>query len=201
MVIVDQIRVGPMANFVYLVVDRQTKEAMVVDSGWETGPILEAAQVAGAKVSYAVATHGHFDHVSTLREVADKLDAKVVAHESSSIDCDLRVRDRQSLNLGESEVRILYTPGHTEDGLCLQVGNAVFTGDTLFVGTIGRFDRRDAKAMYESLYNVILGLPASTEMYPGHDYGDVPHRNLGDERASNPYLVARELRDFDSLFG
>ena len=198
--IVKQIPVGTMANFVYLVVDERSREALVVDSGWETAPIENAVTKERARVKYAVATHEHFDHVSTLKDVADILGAKVVAHESSPIECDLRVKDGEGLRLGGTSVRILHTPGHTEDSICLYDGRNVFTGDTLFVGTIGRFDRGRAEAMYNSLQRVILGLPGETMMYPGHDYGDVPSRTLKEEKETNPFLMIRDLRSFLSLF-
>ena len=198
--IVKQIPVGPMANFVYLVVDEGSREAMVVDSGWEIAPIEEAARSAGAKVKLVVATHDHFDHVSTIPELASKLEAKVVAHENSPIECDMRVGDGQELKLGGKRVRVLFTPGHTEDSICLYDGKEVFTGDTLFVGTIGRFEAERAEAMYRSLYTVILKLPPLTVIYPGHDYGEVPWRTLGEERESNPFLMTRDLRSFLSLF-
>jgi hydroxyacylglutathione hydrolase len=198
--IVKQIPVGTMANFVYLVVEEESREAMVIDSGWETEPIQEAVRLAGARVKFAVATHEHFDHVTTLRELADHLGAKVIAHESSPIDCDQRVKDGEELWLGGTKVRVLHTPGHTEDSICLYDGRAVFTGDTLFVGTIGSFDRVRAEAMYRSLHEIILSLPGQTMMYPGHDYGPVPFRSLRDEKAANPFLMTRDLRDFLAFF-
>jgi hydroxyacylglutathione hydrolase len=189
-----------MQNFVYLVIDEETREAMVVDSGWETSPITDAAREAGAEVKLAVATHEHFDHVTTLRQLADALGAKVVAHMNSPIDCDLRVEDGDELKLGGSAVRILHTPGHTEDSICLYDGREVFTGDTLFVGTIGRFERERAEAMYSSLHNVILKLPPNTILFPGHDYGEVKSRTLREEKDANPFLMTRDLRSFLSLF-
>lgn len=189
-----------MANFVYLVVEEQSREGMVIDSGWETGPIEAAAKAAGARVKFAVATHEHFDHVSTINELASRLGARVVAHENSPIECQIRVRDKEELKLGGKAVSVLHTPGHTEDSICLYDGREVFTGDTLFVGTIGRFDRERAQAMHTSLRDVILGLPPATVMYPGHDYGDVPFRTLAEERASNPFLMTRDFRSFLSLF-
>jgi glyoxylase-like metal-dependent hydrolase (beta-lactamase superfamily II) len=199
--LVKQIAVGPMANFVYLVMDDRSKEALVVDSGWETGPIIGAAKAAGAKVRYAVATHGHFDHVTTLGDVARALGAKVVAYKDSAVDCDLKVEDGDVLRVGESEVKVLHTPGHTEDSICLYDGKEVFTGDTLFVGTIGRFESAGLREIYDSLYHVLLGLPPATVMYPGHDYGEVTFRTLAEERSMNPFLIARDFRTFASLFG
>ena len=199
--IVKQIPVGTMANFVYLVVEERSREAMVVDSGWETGPVRAAVRETDSHVKFAVATHEHFDHVSTISELASDLGAKVVAHVDSPIACDLRVRDGEELKLGGKGVKVLHTPGHTEDSICLYDGREVFTGDTLFVGTIGRFDRESAEAMYASLHEVLLKLPPSTVMYPGHDYGEVPFRTLGEEQAANPFLMTRDLRSFLSLFG
>ncbi len=198
--IVKQVPVGTMANFAYVLVDERSHEGAVIDSGWETEPIVRAVQEMGAKVRYAIATHEHFDHTSTLRELSERLGAKVVAHQNSPIDCDVKVTDGQQLKLGGTAVRVLHTPGHTEDSICLYDGSNIFTGDTLFVGTIGRFDRMRAEAMYKSLSEVLLRLPDSTMMYPGHDYGDVRSRTLLEERGANPFLMARDLRSFLSLF-
>ncbi len=198
--IVRQIPVGTMANFVYLAVDPDSREAMVVDSGWETSPISKAAEELGARVKFVVATHGHFDHTSTVRELADALGARVVAHEDSPVDVDVTVTDGEELKIGNSGVKVLHTPGHTEDSICLYDGKALFTGDTLFVGTIGRFEPETSAKMFSSLHNVIMRLPDSTIVYPGHDYGEVPSRTLGEEKASNPFVQTRDLRSFQSLF-
>lgn len=189
-----------MANFVYLLVEEESREALVVDSGWETRPIVDAAREAGAKVKYAVATHEHFDHTTTLGELADELGAEVVAHRESPIECGVRVSDGEGLKLGGRLVEVMHTPGHTRDSICLYDGGNVFTGDALFVGTIGKFDRASAKEMHDSLHKVILGLPPSTIMYPGHDYGDVPSRTLGEELAANPFLAAKDFRSVQALF-
>ncbi|MDV3277676.1 MAG: MBL fold metallo-hydrolase [Nitrososphaerales archaeon] len=194
-----QLRVGTMANFVYLLVDEESREALVVDSGWETRPIVQAVKAERARVKYAVATHEHFDHTSTLRELATEIGAKVVAHSASPVDHDVSVEDGEELMLGGRRVKVLHTPGHTQDSICLYDGTEVFTGDTLFVGTIGRFDAKSAGAMYNSLYNVILKLPEATVVYPGHDYGEVSSRSLGEERLRNPFLRSKDVRSFLSV--
>jgi glyoxylase-like metal-dependent hydrolase (beta-lactamase superfamily II) len=188
-----------MANFVYLVVDEGSREAAAVDSGWEIEPIVRAATEMEAKVRYAVATHEHFDHTSTLRELSDRLGAKVVAHVDSPIECDVRVTDKQKLRLGGTSLKVLHTPGHTRDSICLYDGRNVFTGDTLFVDSIGKFERADGESTFRSIH-AIMELPGSTLMYPGHDYGDVPSRTLQEEDHANPFLMARDLRSFLSLF-
>ena len=196
--IIKQMEVGTMQNFVYLVADRRGGEAMAIDSGWETGPIVKAARELGVKVKFAVATHSHFDHVSTLRELAGALGAKVVAHERSPIDHDVSVNGGDVLTVGKNEVRVIYTPGHTPDSICLYDGESLFTGDTLFVGNCGRVDLAggSAEEMFRSLHAVILKLPPSTTVYPGHDYGDVPFRKLGEEAQTNPALSARTYAEF-----
>jgi hydroxyacylglutathione hydrolase len=198
--LVEQISVGPMANFVYLVVEESSKEAMVVDSGWETGPVEKAVLAARARVEYVVATHEHFDHTSTIPQLADALNAKTVAHRSSPLDCELRVEGGDKIRLGPASVSVLHTPGHTEDSICLYDGSHVFTGDTLFVGTIGKFERGKEEEIYTSLHEVILKLPPQTVLYPGHDYGEVKARSLGEESRLNPFLAPRDLKGFESLF-
>ncbi len=194
-----QLRVGPMANFVYLLFDRESKNALVIDSGWETEPVVKATRETGARVGLVVATHEHFDHTSTLSKLAEELGAKVVAWAGSPIHHDVAVDEGQELALGTQRIRILHTPGHTADSICLYDGRSVFTGDTLFIGTIGRFEPKMAETIYRSLFDVILRLPKGTVIYPGHDYGDVPSRTIGEERVSNPFLGARNLREFLSL--
>jgi glyoxylase-like metal-dependent hydrolase (beta-lactamase superfamily II) len=187
-----------MQNFVYLLADRPGGEAMAIDSGWETGPIVNAAKELSVKVKFAVGTHSHFDHISTLRELAEALGAKVVAHERSPIDHNISVKGGDILILGQNEIRIIYTPGHTTDSICLYDGENLFTGDTLFIGNCGRTDLPggSTEEMFRSLHDVILKLPPSTTIYPGHDYGDVPFRKLGEEAQSNPALSARTYAEF-----
>jgi len=191
-------KVGTMQNFVYLLADRRGGEAIVIDSGWETEPIVDAVKELGAKVKFAVGTHNHFDHVSTLRELAETLGAKVVAHEHSFTDHAVSVKEGDVLAIGKNEVKVIYTPGHTPDSICLYDGGNLFTGDTLFIGNCGRTDLPggSTKEMFRSLHDVILNLPPSTIIYPGHDYGDVPFRKLGEESQSNPTLSARTYAEF-----
>jgi glyoxylase-like metal-dependent hydrolase (beta-lactamase superfamily II) len=190
-----------MQNFDYLVMDRDSKEAMAIDSGWETKPVVKIAEKEGMKVKYVVATHGHFDHVETLRELAQQLGAKFVVHEASELEADIRVKDGDTLPLGKSSVRVIHTPGHTPDSISLYDGQHVFTGDTLFIGNCGRTDLHGGSAakLFHSLHEVLMNLPPGTVIYPGHDYGDVPSRALGEEAKVNPTLFARNLGEFTGV--
>ncbi len=198
---VRQIAVGTMQNFVYLLADRPGGEGLVVDSGWEIDPLVEAAKEADVKVKFAVATHRHSDHTSSLGELAESVGAKVVAHRRSPIEHDVSVDDGDVLSLGDAEVKVIYTPGHTEDSICLYDGEDLFTGDTLFIGNCGRTDLPGGspEELFRSLHDVILKLPPATVIYPGHDYGDVPHRKLGEEAVSNPILAVRSYDQFAGI--
>ena len=196
--LVRQMKVGDMENFVYLLVDEPSREAMAIDSGWEIDPIVSAARTEKLEVKFAVATHHHSDHVATLWQLARTLDSKVVAHRSSPVAHDLDVDDGDVLRLGEREVRVLHTPGHTEDSICVFDGKNLFTGDTLFVGNCGRTDLvgGSPRKMFKSLHSIILKLPPKTVVYPGHDYGEVPFRKLSEEKKLNPTLMAKSFAEF-----
>jgi hydroxyacylglutathione hydrolase len=198
MITVRQIPVGPMKNFDYLVMDDTSKEAVAIDSGWETGPVAGAAREGRMKVKYVIATHGHFDHVETLAELARKLGAQTVAHESSELSTDIRVRDGDELKMGGASIRVIHTPGHTRDSICLFDGKNLFTGDTLFIGNCGRTDLPGGSSseLYHSLHSVLMALPKEAIIYPGHDYGEVRSRTMGEEMKTNPTLLARSLNEF-----
>lgn len=196
--LVKQISVGTMQNFVYLLADKEDGEAIAIDSGWEIEPVIKAARESNLKVKLAVATHNHYDHTATLSELARAFGTKVAAHERSPIKHEVSLKVGDTLKLGEKEVKVLYTPGHTKDSICLFDSENIFTGDTLFIGNCGRTDLAggSSEEMFKSLHEVILKLPSSTMIYPGHDYGDVPYRKLGEEAKLNPTLSARTYAEF-----
>jgi len=195
---VRQLKVGDQQNFVYLLIDEPSGETIAIDSGWEVDPIISLVREEKLEVRYAVATHHHSDHAATLWQLGRTLDARIVAHGSSPIPHDLDVDDGDILRIGRQEVRILHTPGHTEDSICLYDGRHLFTGDTLLIGGCGRTDfvGGSPKQMFRSLRSVILSLPPQTVIYPGHDYGEVPFRRLSAEARMNPALRAKSYAEF-----
>lgn len=198
---VFQIPVGPMQNFAYLLLDEESRQAMAIDSGWETEPIARLARAEKMRVKYVCATHGHYDHVKTMGRLAAELGAVTVAFEGSDVKPKVSVQDGDALKLGSRDVMVMHTPGHTEDSVCYYDGEHVFTGDTLFVGAWGRTDLPGGSPakMFSSLHEVIMALPGGTLMYPGHDYGEVPFRTLGEEERKNPALRAKTLAEFQRL--
>jgi len=195
---VRQMKVGDEQNFVYLLVDELSGEAIVIDSGWDIDPIVTIVRAEKLDVKYAVATHHHSDHTATLWQLGRLFDAKIVAHRSSPISHDIDVDDGDTLRVGGQVVKILHTPGHTEDSICLYDGKHLFTGDALLIGSCGRTDLvgGSPRQMFRSLHSVILNLPPETIIYPGHDYGKVPFRKLSAEARANPALLAKSYEEF-----
>ena len=196
-VLVRQIKIGPAQNFEYLLIDEPTGETMVIDSGWEVDPIVAAAREESLEVKFAVATHHHLDHTATLWQLAQLLNARVVAHSSSPLTHDISVSDGEVLRIGKSRVKVLHTPGHTNDSICLFDGEHLFTGDTLLIGSCGRtgLEEGSPRRMHESL-RLILELPPTTIVCPGHDYAEAKVRTLSEEMKWNPELSAASYEDF-----
>ncbi len=186
-------------NFSYIIADDTTLEAAVVDSSFNAGEILRILKAENLKLKYIISTHGHSDHTAGNPELQSQFNAKIVAHRLSSIRADVKVDDADILQVGKVHIKVIYTPGHTVDGICLLVdGKKLLTGDTLFVGECGRTDLQggNSRSMYDSLFNKLLKLNDDVEVYPGHDYGSKPHSTIGEERRSNYVLQPRSIEEF-----
>ena len=185
-------------NFSYIIADDATKEAAVVDPSFNADAIIAAAKDQNLKVKYVIDTHHHGDHTAGNEEVRSAFAAKVVAHQLSHVRKDLDVKDGDILRLGKILIRIIHTPGHTPDGICLLADGKLLTGDTLFVGECGRTDLPDgnSESMYNSLFQKLVKLDEDIEVYPGHDYGPKPHSTIGRERKTNYTLEKRTLKEF-----
>jgi hydroxyacylglutathione hydrolase len=186
-------------NFTYLIADEKTKEAAVVDSSYNADEIIKILKTQNLRLKYVINTHGHSDHTAGNTELKSIFGAKIVADKLSKVNCDVWVEDGDVIKIGPISLKIIYTPGHTVDSICILVDNQkLLTGDTLFVGECGRTDMPggNSKSMYDSLFNKILELEDSIEVYPGHDYGSTPISTIGRERTSNYTLRPRTLKDF-----
>ena len=185
-------------NFTYLIADEVTLEGAVIDPGFNAEAVIKAAREEGVKVKYVIVTHHHFDHTMGIGLVKRAFRAAVAAFNDSKVDKDVVLADGDLLKIGGTEIKVMHTPGHTKDGICLLVGGAVFTGDTLFVGECGRTDFRegDSKEMYRSLFGKLMALDDATIVYPGHDYGQKAYSTIGEERANNYTLKKRTIEEF-----
>ncbi|MFQ6128916.1 MAG: MBL fold metallo-hydrolase [Thermoplasmata archaeon] len=184
-------------NFSYLIADEDSGFAAVVDPSGNQKEILRLIGEKKLKLLYVFLTHSHPDHTPGTDYLAKKAGAKVVAHELSPMRKDLTVTDGQILNVGNLTFKIMHTPGHSSDGICVVVNTKILTGDTLFVRECGRTDLvgGDSVKMYDSL-NRIKSLPEEMEVWPGHDYGPAPSSTIGEEKRKNYTLEERTLEDF-----
>jgi glyoxylase-like metal-dependent hydrolase (beta-lactamase superfamily II)/rhodanese-related sulfurtransferase len=153
----------------------------------------------GLRFRYLIDTHTHADHFSATRQLARQLDVPVVMHRSSPAPfVNLRLEGGELLVIGNLRLQALHTPGHTQDSMCLQVEDRVFTGDTLLIGATGRTDlpSGDAGALYESLFDGVLKLDPALKVYPAHEYKGRSHSTIGEELAENPRLRNTERGAF-----
>jgi hydroxyacylglutathione hydrolase len=186
-------------NFSYIIADENTKEAAVVDSSYNASEIIKTIQTSDFTLKYIINTHRHSDHTAGNNELKSFFGAKIVGYSQSKANYDMSIQDNDTLTVGKITFKVIYTPGHTNDGICLLVDNKkLLTGDTLFVGECGRTDFAggSAKKMYHSLFNKVLKLDESIQVYPGHDYGKRPFSTIGEEKKSNYTLQPRSLSDF-----
>jgi hydroxyacylglutathione hydrolase len=192
-----QWRVGPMANFVY--VFGSGRDVALVDPGFEPDALVKRVEAMGCRVSDVLATHGHFDHVEGIAAVKKRTGATVWAHAAAQHPNDMALNDGDSFEAAGVRVKVVHTPGHTDDAVCYVVdGTHLLTGDTLFIGECGRVDLpgSDPEAMHDTLTRRLMRLDPTLLVCPGHDYGVAPFASLKEERATNYTLQPRSLDEF-----
>jgi glyoxylase-like metal-dependent hydrolase (beta-lactamase superfamily II) len=211
-----------MVNFVYLIGDRTTGEAVAVDPAYAPGEIIDLLAADGMRLAGVLATHYHADHVgghlfgdyviSGVASLLERLSVPVHVQRAEA-PWVMRAagigRDELSehdpddvLTVGSVPIRFLHTPGHTPGSQCFLVGGRLVAGDTLFLNGCGRTDLpgSDPEAMYDSLVHRLARLPDDTVVYPGHLYSEEPHATLGETKRWNPVLAPRSSEEWLHLF-
>ena len=204
-----QMQVGNMAVFAYLLGDTSTGEALVIDPAANIDGIIAQADQNKVRIQYIVNTHGHVDHIAGNLDMKNKTGAKIIIHESDaemltstpamilkmfgakqSPTADRTVRDGDIISVGGISLKVLHTPGHSPGSMSLYTEGYVFTGDTLFVGGVGRTDLPggSSQVMARSIQQQLCTLPDDTKVMPGHNYGGAPTSTIGREKTSNPFL-------------
>lgn len=164
----------------------------------------------GLSLAYALETHAHADHITSSGLLARRTGAKTATPFHCSVTaCDLRLFDGDEVRFGSERLEVLHTPGHTEGSVCYlwrgaqldQVRNAVFTGDTLFIGGCGRADFQGGNAgeLYDSITETLFTLPEQTRIYPAHDYKGNRVSTIGEEKRNNPRLAGKSRDEFIAL--
>ena len=186
-----QIPIGNMGNFSYLIADEKTKKAAVIDPGFDHEKILLQAKKYKLKIKKILLTHAHFDHTTELSAIVQKTKAEILIHEREPFQTNLsltKVRDNQLIRLGGLKIKVIHTPGHTPGSACFLVGNFLFTGDTLFVDSVGRTDLPGgSEAQIIQSLKKLSQLPGNTTIYPGHSYNG-NYSTIGEQKKTNPFM-------------
>jgi glyoxylase-like metal-dependent hydrolase (beta-lactamase superfamily II) len=197
----EQLRSGGCLS--YLVGCDETCAGVVVDPALDL--IDRYAAIAAERrlrIRYVIDTHTHADHFSAARDIARQLGAHVVMHRRAAAPfADFRVDDGELLVVGNLRIRVLHTPGHTDDSMCLLLPDRVLTGDTLLIGATGRTDlpTGDPEALHHSLFGKLLRLDEGLRVFPAHDYKGREASTIGAEKSANPRLQRRERQEFVEL--
>ena len=202
--IIRQKEMGPMENFVYLIGDKETKQAVIVDPGWDADAIIKMAEDEGYKITDILVSHFHFDHTNALAPLLKKIDVKVHLNKAEVPYLKVgegnlhAVESGDILTLGKTNIRFIHTPGHTPGSQCFHVDDNLISGDTLFINGCGRCDLpgSNPEQMYESLHTKLMKLKDETILYPGHNYAATPTSTIAEEKKNNPYMIRESLQDF-----
>ena len=208
--IVEQIKVGFMDVFCYLVACSRSKEALFIDPAGNEEDLVDFIRQENLALKYIVNTHGHADHTCGNKKVKALTGANIIMHETDnqvfstpegyamarqwgfepSPPADETVKDGDTILVGDVSLEVIHTPGHSPGGICLLSDGNLFTGDTLFVGGIGRTDLPGSshEQFMKSIKEKLLRLPPETIVWPGHDYGSMVRSTIGYEKATNAWL-------------
>lgn len=199
--------VGAMGTNSYILLDDKTKKAALIDPGDEPDRLISALKTKDASLSYIILTHGHFDHIMALDKIKKKTGAPILIHRDDAVmledralslldrfgNSDIEVpradrflSDGEIITLGDSEIKVIHTPGHTPGSVCLLIGDELMSGDTLFRESIGRYDfpGGDYGAIITSLEKIV-SLGVKGKIYPGHGMSTT----LEHELDFNTYLM------------
>jgi len=201
-----QIHLGGDRNFCYLLADRETGHAAVVDPGFAPQRLHDLAQEHSTEIQHILVTHGHADHIGGLGRLVGLTGAKVYGGEAEELPGAVPLADQERVPLGRTHIAALSTPGHTRGHVCYLFKGRLITGDLLFCGKVGGtgpfFPGSSAEAEWESLHR-ITSLPEETLIFPGHDYyggeGSMPHSTIGYEQQNNPFLLCEDFETFCNL--
>lgn len=207
--LVKAIYLPQMANFCYMVGDETTQTCAVIDPAFDPQKILSKVKEAGFNITHVINTHGHSDHTAGNAAIIEATGAQLCIHKA---DADQVTRlltrllsrfmggkgspkpsrlldDNDIINIGETELKVIHTPGHTPGSICIYADGHIFTGDTLFVGAVGRTDLPGGsfKQLLSSVHEKIYILPGETIVWPGHDYGPSPSSTIETEKQTNPF--------------
>ena len=219
--IIEQIEIGPMQNFTYIIGCKATRDVVIIDPAWDIDSLINHIDEKGYNLTGALVTHYHPDHcggsfsghnVEGVAELIAKRPVKIYAHEDEAdgvkkvtglSDSDIvRVSSGDQVDVGDVPVECLHTPGHTPGSQCFRIKKTLVSGDTLFISGCGRVDLpgSDSEAMYHSIQK-LAELPDDTLLLPGHNYSHVPNLTMGETKKINTYMRVDNLDTWRMFMG
>ena len=201
---IQAMELGPMENFIYLIRDTGSDRVAVVDPAWEGKEIIEQVKKDGLQITDILLTHSHFDHINAIEDILKEYDAQVHLLKAEAKfwghyqDIPTLHYGGDKISLGDTEISVLHTPGHTPGSACYHIGNHLIAGDTLFVFGCGRCDLAggDPNVMFDTLNRLKTDLPQSTILHPGHNYAEKEISTLREQIEGNPFLHFDNSADF-----
>lgn len=203
--ILKQMEVGPMENFIYFIGDKDTKEVAVIDPAWDVDFIINEAKQNDLKIKAALITHGHFDHCNGVEELLKHLDIPIYTNKTEADFFKFnwgenikKTNSSDKIKIGNIEIEFVHTPGHTPGSQCFLVKNNLVSGDTLFINGCGRCDLPggNAEQMFDTIYNKLMKMNNDTIIFPGHNYAAVKQDTLENQKKTNPYMQYDNLMAF-----
>ena len=201
--IFEQLFDDKSSTYTYIISSGKGREALIIDPVIEHSnhyiKILEGLELRLVKV---IDTHIHADHITALSELSKRTGCtKIMGENSKSEVIDLKVKDEETINIENIELKAIYTPGHTDDSYCFIMKDRIFTGDTLLINGTGRTDFQNGSShdAYNSLFNRVLRVPDETIVYPAHDYNQKLSSTIGDEKKNNPRLQVNNADEYAEI--
>ena len=188
------------STYTYILSSGRGREALIIDPVLEhTDQYINFLNKLELKLVKVIDTHIHADHITGLNELSKRTSCtKIMGDNSKSEVVDLRVKEDENVKIDNINLKVIYTPGHTDCSYSYLMNDRVFTGDTLLINGTGRtdFQNGNARQQYDSIFNKLLKLPENTMVYPAHDYNGKKHSTIGSERKNNPRLQVNSVDQY-----
>ena len=191
------------STYTYIISSGKGREALIIDPVIEhTNEYIKVLEKLNLKLVKVIDTHIHADHITGLNELKKRTNCtRVMGEKSKSEVIDLKVKDEEKINVESIELKVIYTPGHTDCSYSYLMNDRVFTGDTLLINGTGRTDFQNGNSYdaYDSLFNKLLKLPEMTLVYPAHDYNGKKYSTIEGEKNNNPRLQVSSKEQYAEI--
>ena len=188
------------STYTYILSSGKGREALIIDPVLEhTDQYINFLNKLELKLVKVIDTHIHADHITGLNELSERTSCtKIMGENSKSEVVDLRVKEDENVKIDNINLKVMYTPGHTDCSYSYLMNDRVFTGDTLLINGTGRtdFQNGNARQQYDSIFNKLLKLPENTMVFPAHDYNGKKSSTIGSERKNNPRLQVNSVDQY-----